>query len=159
MDLKNLYKAVSSKYPDIKDWEAASIGMEFGQETVDPIETAIICETTRLPWEAPEVFNKVAVVINDRPVLGTLLQDLSPNEVCYAVSVMVRDYPADKFNDEVSQYIALILSNWGFCIAPFDVKFVQRFLVLKKLSIDQQKMQRAYLEEVEEYKKLMGTRT
>jgi len=158
MDIKNLYKAVSSKYPDIKEWEAASIGMEYGQEAIDSIEVATLCETTRLPWESLEVFNKVAVVINDRPVLSTFLQDLSPNEVCYAVYILKRDYPSENFNDDVTKYIASILDDWGFCIAPADVEFTQRFLVLKKLSKEQQVMQRIYLEEVGEYKRLMGAK-
>jgi hypothetical protein len=145
-----LYDLAKKEHPDIDEWLAASVYEELGDKA-DAVLAASTCENSDTPWEDPAVFEKIALVINERPVFSDLKQDISLKEIAYAVDVLKRRYPEDAFNDVICQYIAGVASEEGILVMPVQLSFVQRFLPVIKLTQDQETAQEAYLQEIEDY--------
>ncbi len=144
------YLRAKRTHPDIDNWDATAIRCEY-PDNADEINAGSICATTSLPWEAPIVFEKVALVMNDRPVLWDVEQALSPAEVTFAVSRLKQKYPDEAFNDTVVNHIIKICGDYGLVIMPDELSFAQPFIPLKHLSDDQQRIQTLYLREVKDY--------
>lgn len=156
MNIKNVYDKVKGIHPDIDSWETVSIRMEFGPDAVDSIAAAILCGSTDEPWLSLRAFEKVAIVINDRPVMVDILQDLLPRDLAYAVTVLKTYWPNEKFNDEVAKYTAAVFDINGIVVAPTEVEFIQPFLPLVRLSEDQATVQKAYIQEIKDYCEIMA---
>ena len=154
-DIFTFYRQAKKKYPDFDTWIAEAIRAEYGNDYVDPLMTAKICSTKRLPWEDPVVFEKVCVVINGRPVLADLDQDITIKEISFAIDVLKEEFPKDEFNDSVAHYVAAQAGEEGMCILPDNLLFAQRFIPNIFLNDGQRKIQQAYLDEVADYATLM----
>ena len=154
--IKKLYDVLVKKIPNLSDWLSESITHEFG-DTADIVQVAILASTTDLPWTDIRAFEKVVVALNDREVLGDIYQDLDAREIGWGVHVLRSDYPSEQFNDDVCKFIAYRLQMEGIVIAPPSLDFVQPFMQLIPLSKEQQVVQKAYMEEIESYIKLMSS--
>lgn len=146
----NLYDKAKKEHPDIDEWSAATVFEEFGDDA-DAILAGSACEVSEAPWEDPTVFEKVVLVLNHRPVMADMRQDLSVKEIAFAVKELKSRYPEDQFNDLVAKYIASVAAEEGFAVLPDEVEFSQRFLPVIKLSPEQESIQEAYLTEVNDY--------
>ena len=153
-----LYDNLKKVYPDLDTWEAESYGDTFSniENAKDILPVVVLCETTRLPWEDLLVFQKVCLIINERDVFFDIKQDLSINEIAYAVSILKQRYPDELFNDSVSEYIATEAIDEGFVVLPHVIHFAQRFIPNYYINKDQEELQRIHLQEAENYKTLMN---
>lgn len=155
MNIHSLYEAIKAKHPNIDSWDSVSVRLEFGSEGTDAVAASILCGASSEPWESFRAFEKVAVVINNRQVIPDILQDLQPKEIAYAAFMLKYYWPKEQFNDEVTKYMASVLDECGFVVAPAQLTFVQPFLKLLKLSPEQAAIQKTYLQEVDDYCGLM----
>lgn len=144
------YDKAKKEHPDIDEWSAATVFEEFGDDA-DAILAGSTCEITDAPWEDPAVFEKVVLVLNHRPVMADMRQEVSVKEIAYAVKTLKQRYPDDGFNDVVCKYIAGVAAEEGFAVLPTEIEFSQRFLPVIKLSPEQEEIQSAYLTEVNDY--------
>lgn len=159
MDILKVYNELEKEHPGIKDWEAESIAHEYGPEAVDIVSTIINCATTLGPWESWRIFEKVAIVLNKRPVIGDIVQELEPREVVYAVHLLKKAFPERDFNDDVAQFISIWFKEGGLVVAHPIVKFIQSYLRLIKLTPEMEKIQGRYLEEINAYIEVMESST
>lgn len=155
MKVFDFYLSAKAKHKDIDDWLSESISLEFGNDKLDIISASSACFTSDRPWEDFRVFEKVALVLNDRYVFGDIVQDLDVKEIAYAVTLLKKMFPDNLFNDEVSKFIAIEAADEGFVILPEVLEFAQRFIPVTYLDRAQEQIQMAYLQEVEDYKALM----
>jgi hypothetical protein len=153
-NLNQAYDHLKKVVPDIDTWESLSIRLEYGDEACERINTLILCGETEEPWTTWQAFEKVAIVLNGRQLLGDVVQELDSREIAYTVSILKESYPNENFNDDVCDFMVGILLNEGFLVAPPTLSFLQPFLPLRKLNTDQQKIQAAYIMEVEDYVRL-----
>lgn len=154
--IKKLHDVLLKRFPNLDEWLSESITHEFG-DSADVVQAAILASSTDLPWTDIRAFEKIVVALNDREVIGDIFQELDAREIAYGVSTLQRDFPEEQFNDDVCKFIAYRLQMEGIVIAPPSLEFVQPFITLMQLSADQQQVQRAYMEEVESYIKLMNS--
>lgn len=154
-DMFVAYDAAKKKFKDFDDWVSEAVRAEFGDALVDPLMSAKICKTKRLPWEDPTVFEKVAIVLNGRPVIANLDQDLSVKEIAFAVTVLKKEFPDDLFNDSVAKYIAAEAGEEGICVLPKELEFAQRYIPVIYLNKVQQQTQLDYQSEIEDYITIM----
>jgi hypothetical protein len=151
------YNRLKAEHPDLDEWVSEAIALEFGEDMLDVIHTAAVCHESYLPWLDWRAFEKVAVVINGREVIGDIVQDLDPKEIAYAALVLKAYFPDHEYDEEVCRYMALILADSGLVIAPPQLDFLQPYLPMVKLDADQEKVQEIYLSRVLEYIRLMLT--
>lgn len=151
MDILAIYKELEEAHPGITEWESESIVHEYGIGALDIISTIINCATTLGPWENWRIFEKVAVVLNRREVIGDIVQELDPREATYAVYLLKKAFPDRQFNDEVSSFIGLWYKEGGLVVAHPEVSFIQPYLRLVRLTTEMEEVQRRYLEEISAY--------
>lgn len=142
-------------YPDIDTWEAESVAKELGEDKVDAIQAAMLCEMCMAPWEDMTVFSKVALTLNDRLIYGDAQQDLDIKEIAYAVDIMKAEYPDNLFNDEVAKYIACEAIDEGFVVLPVSLAFAQHLIPNVFINPEQEQVQILCLNEVNAYKALL----
>lgn len=150
-EIFKLYDAAKKKFPDFDTWVAEAISSEFGHDKLGPLMTAKILKTTRGPWEKPDIFEKIALVINGREVIPDVDQDISIKEIVFAVRVIQKEFPDDEFNDSVCQYFAAEAGEEGILVLPPELSAAQRYMPVLYLSKEQQSIQNAYLEECKIY--------
>lgn len=153
------YNAISQAHPDIGDWEAESIAAELGADVVDYVCACNLLFHTDLPWENWRAFEKVAVVLNDRPVVGDIIQDLDSREICFAAYIMKKHFPNEAFNDDVCQFMVAELLDDGIIVCPPSLEFLQPHMPKKYLDREQEQMQIAYMNEMEVYTKIKAKET
>ena len=151
MDILAIYKELEDAHPGISEWESESIVHEYGLGSLDIIATIINCATTLGPWENWRVFEKVAVVLNRREVIGDIVQELEPREATYAVYLLKQAFPERQFNDDIASFIGLWYKEGGLVVAHTEVDFIQPYLRLIKLTPEMEAVQRRYLEEISTY--------
>ena len=144
------YDEAKKLHPDIDEWSAETVFDEF-PDVADAILAGSACEETDEPWENPVVFEKVALVINDRPLFADMRQLLSAKEITYAVDYLKKRYPEDNFNADVAAYIASTISEEGLVVMPEQLQFVQGFIPFVPLDKSQEAMQELYLREIDDY--------
>lgn len=151
------YNNIKKVYPDIDTWEHEAIEEELRgkEDSADVVFAVGLCDTTQKPWEDLLIFQKVALILNDRRVFFDIKQDLDIKEISYAVQCLKEQYPEELFNDEVAQYIATEALDEGFLVMPKELHFVQRYIPNLFINPEQEKMQKLYLNEVHNYTALM----
>lgn len=147
----SLYNAISAEHPDISDWEAESIALEFGADMVDYVCACNLLFHTDLPWENWRAFEKVCAVLNDRPVLGDVVQDMDSKEINFAVHIMKKYFPDEAFNDEVCGFMIAELLDDGVMVCPPTLSFLQDFIPKRFLTKEQEQLQLAYMNEMDTY--------
>lgn len=159
MQVFKYYENIKYVYPDIDSWDHESIEAELTNtvNSADLIYAVSLCENTLYPWEQLLVFQKICLLLNDRNVFFDVKQDISVKEIAYAVTCLKKRYPDHLFNDEVSAYIATEALEEGFVVLPHILSFSQRFIPNIFISSDQEVVQQAYLNEVENYATLLNS--
>ena len=152
----DLYLAISAEHPDVSDWEAESIAIEFGEDMVDYISACNLLYHTNLPWENRSAFEKCALVINDRMVIGDVIQDLDSKEISYTGYIMKKHFKDEDFNDEVCSYMIAELMEDGIVICPDVLAFLQPHIPRVFLSDEQERLQVAYIDEIGTYIAVKG---
>lgn len=150
------YRKAKAKFKDFDTWEAEAVRDEFGVELQAPLMAAKICNTTRLPWENPEVFENIALVLNGREAIPDVDQDISIKEIAFAVRCLREEFPDEEFNDYICKYFAAEAGEEGIVVLPPDLKSGQRFIPPIFLTDEQQDIQKAYADEVTTYVKYMS---
>lgn len=123
------------------DFEPETIRGDLGlsDETLSRIMAGIVLKTTSGFWCEITTFEKIALALNNRSVSFGEYQELSPAEIAWAVmEAGFITYP-EPLDSDVQLYIAKILYDEGYSLAPFPLGEVQDELDLinKKGSLDQ----------------------
>lgn len=153
------YDEAKAKFPDFDSWISEAVREEFGEDLRSALMAAKICKTTRLPWENPDVFEKIAIVLNGREVLPDVIQDASMKEITFAVQVLQKEFPEDAFNDMVCTYFVAEAQEEGMCIFPECMSFAQPYMPPIFLTDEQQTIQNQYLEECKVYSEYLWKAT
>lgn len=151
------YSAAKKVHPDIDEWLVESVRHEFG-ELADSIIAGSVCATTEEPWESPQVFERVVLLLNNREVVGDLEQELSVPEIAYAVERLKKEFPEELFNADIAKYIVAVALGSGNYILPPELSFAQGYIPVTKLTPAQEEVQRLHLSNVKDYIKGMETR-
>lgn len=153
------YKKAKKRFPDIDTWVAEAIRSEFGEDLLGPIMAAKIAKNSRLPWENPEVFENIVLVLNGREALPDIEQDVTIKEIAFAVKCLRDEFPKEKFNDYVCQYFAAEAGEEGIAVLPPELASAQRFIPPIFLNKEQQEIQNAHLEEIRDYINFLSSAT
>ena len=150
MEVFKKYERAKALHPDIDEWLAESVRKEF-DEDADAILAVTALENSELPWEDPLVFARMVVILNERELLADIIQEINTPEVAYTVYLLKQRYPEDHFNDTVASFIADVITEEGYAIAPKVLSFVQPYIPIQQLTKEQMEVQLAYHNAVEEY--------
>ena len=142
------YKAAKLAHANIDSWLSASVYHEYPIDA-EEIITESICNSSELPWEDPEVFIKVGLVLNGREPILDIGQSLDVREIVVAVTRLKVAFPDEHFNDSVASYIAAVCIDEGFAIVPRILSFVQPKIPITNLSSIQQEVLAARLRGLE----------
>lgn len=145
------YEKAKSKFKDLDTWTAEAIKAEFGADKQGPLMAAKIAKTTKLPWKNPTVFENIALVLNGREALPDVDQDISVKEISYAVKVLNSEFPNDEFDEAILKYFAAEAGEEGMTVLPPNMRGGQKYIPNIFLNIEQQHIQKAYLEECQAY--------
>ena len=151
MNVKGYYENLKKTFPDIDSWLYESITHEFGENNADKVQVLITLNNSNLAWENYFMFEKVAIILNDRELLSSIRQELSPMEVAYAAIWLKKEFPERVLEDEVLKYIADIFVNDGLIIAPSTLQVLEKYLPILSLTKEQREVQRAHLRQIETY--------
>lgn len=158
-EIFRLYDAAKEKFPDFDSWVSEAVRDEFGEDKRDALMAAKICKTTRLPWENPDVFEKIALVMNGRTILPDVIQDASMKEITFAVQVLKKEFPEDDYNDTMCTYFVAEAEEEGMCVFPPCLSFAQPLMSPRFLTEKQQSIQNEYLEECKVYSEFLWKAT
>lgn len=151
------YDLAKEKFPDFDTWVSEAVHDEFGEDLRDVLMAAKICKTTRLPWENPDVFEKIALVLNGRMVLPNVIQDATMKEITFAVECLQKEFPDDEFSDLLHTYFIAEADEEGMVVLPPCLSFVKMPPVF--LNEEQQHIQNEYLEECKVYSEFLWKAT
>jgi hypothetical protein len=115
-----------------RDWEPetirASLAKEAGADPSDGVMNKVMA--VKIAMARPEVFfdrwqafEKMAVSLNDRDPAMTVTEDLDPEEIANAVTIVRKISGDGDFSPEVEAYVAARLHNSGFVVAPPQLSF------------------------------------
>jgi hypothetical protein len=109
---------------DFVDYDVeALVDLGFSHEEVAKLKAAQIVLYDTAPFEHWHVFEKVAVALNDRELRFDHTQDLSVPELAWAADAMRYIDEATPWGHEVAAYIAGLLHDAGFVVAPAPLAF------------------------------------
>lgn len=154
-EIFHAYADAKKKYSDFDTWIAEAIRDEYGEDMVAPLMSAKIAKTSKLPWDNPVVFEKIALTLNGRMVLPDIDQDISVKEIAFAVKCLKQEFPDDDFDTKVLQYFAAEAGEEGIAILPPELKEAQSLIPPIFLNKEQQAIQNAYLDEIKDYVEVM----
>lgn len=149
------YERAKEKFPDLDNWVSEAICDEFGEDMRSVLMAAKICKTTTLPWTNPDVFEKIAIVLNGREVLPDIIQDATMKEITFAVQVLQKEFPDEEFGELLHTYFAAEADEEGMCILPPCLSFAQYKISPVFLNSEQQHIQNEYLEECKVYSEFL----
>jgi len=153
------YDEVKAKFPDFDTWISEAVYDEFGEEMRDSLMAAKICKTTTLPWTSPDVFEKIAIVLNGRPVIAGVIQDATMKEITFAVEVLKKEFPNDEYNELLVKYFIAEADEEGMVVMPPCLSFVSSLRKPVFLTPEQQHIQNEYLEECKVYSEYLWKAT
>lgn len=89
-----------------------------GDITKNKIEALRVAVKTDLPWQDWDVFEDCGLAWNGIiPIFGAF-QPMTPSQTAFAVSILRMVRPDEEFSAEVSAYMAAVLDDAGFVLAP-----------------------------------------
>ena len=115
---------------DYLEFEPETFKQDLGisDEVLGKIMAGIVLKTTSRFWNDIVPFEKIALALNDRSVSFTEYQELSPAEIAWAVTEAGFITQPEPFGDDVKIYIAKILHDEGYDLAPFPLGETQEQL-------------------------------
>lgn len=115
---------------DFMEFEPETFQQDLGVsgEVLDKIMAGIVLKTTSKFWNDITPFEKIALTLNNRSVSFTEYQELSPAEIAWAVTEAGFITHPEPLDDDVKIYIAKILHDEGYDLAPFPLGEVQEQL-------------------------------
>jgi hypothetical protein len=93
----------------------------ISDEVLGKIMAGIVLKTTSRFWGDIVPFEKIALALNNRSVSFTEYQELSPAEIAWAVTEAGFITHPEPLDDDVKIYIAKILHDEGYDLAPFPL--------------------------------------
>jgi hypothetical protein len=121
-----MLKVLEGKYgTKWAEWEPATLWWALrrdfgpvGELARNKILALKVAATTGTPWHDWDIFEKCGLAWNDiMPVIGTF-QPMTPMQCAFAVEILRDVRPDEEFRTEVNAYIAAILEEDGFALAP-----------------------------------------
>jgi hypothetical protein len=115
-----------------RDWEPetirSSLAKEAGVEPDDMVMDKVMAVKIALRrpdvfFERWQAFEKIAVSLNDRTPAMTVTEELDPEEMANAVTVVRKLAGDGDFSHEVEAYVAARLAQSGFVVAPPQLAF------------------------------------
>lgn len=115
---------------DYLEFEPETFKQDLGisDEVLGKIMAGIVLKTTSRFWNDIVPFEKIALALNNRSVSFTEYQELSPAEIAWAVTEAGFITHPEPLDDDVKIYIAKILHDEGYDLAPFPLGEVQEQL-------------------------------
>lgn len=115
---------------DYLEFEPETFRRDLGVkgEVLGKIMAGIVLKTTSGFWNDIVPFEKIALALNNRSVSFGEYQELSPAEIAWAVTGAGLITHPEPLGDDVKIYIAKILHDEGYDLAPFPLGEVQEQL-------------------------------